>query len=329
MTYQFIQFIPFKYIVIPLAILFSSKHISTDSDFPQVELSNGVLNATVYLPDAKNGYYRGVRFDWSGVIASLTHGGHEYYGEWFDKHDPKQHDGIVGPVEEFGPLGFSEAAVGEEFVKIGIGSLVKADEQSYAFHKSYTLSNSGTWHVENDIKSASFTHKLEDVAYPYEYNKVVRLADGEPKLILEHTLKNTGDNVIETQAYNHNFFVIDGEATGPGYRITLPGEKLSTQGARGLGDIVKLENNDIVFLRGLQRSEQAYFPDLGGGQPISYQLEVKNVKSGAGVKISGDQPITKMVFWSSPSTVCPEPYITIRVEPGQTFRWTITYEYYH
>lgn len=326
---QLIHLIPIKYILIPLAMLFFSCPISADSDFPQVELSNGILNARVYLPDVEHGYYRGGRFDWSGVISSLTYGGHEYYGEWFDSHDPTQHDGIVGPVEEFGPLGFRQAAVGDEFVKIGIGGLLKPDGQPYAFHKSYVLSNPGVWSVQNDAKSVSFTHKLEDTEYPYEYNKVVRLADGEARLTLTHALRNTGDKVIMTQVYNHNFFVIDGEATGPGYRVTLPGEHLSTHGAKGLGDIVELANNELVFLRGLRRGEQAYFPDLGGGQPVPYQITVENVRSGAGVKISGDQPITKMVFWSSPSTVCPEPYISIHVEPGETFRWSITYEYYH
>jgi hypothetical protein len=38
------------------------------------------LHATVYLPDAANGFYRETRFDWSGVIGDLTSAGHSYYG---------------------------------------------------------------------------------------------------------------------------------------------------------------------------------------------------------------------------------------------------------
>src|SRR5262245_8293430 len=38
---------------------------------PQAEISNGVLKAQFYLPDAQKGFYRGTRFDWSGVIGSL------------------------------------------------------------------------------------------------------------------------------------------------------------------------------------------------------------------------------------------------------------------
>lgn len=49
--------------------------------FPQADLSNSTVQATLYLPDAQSGYYRGTRFDWSGVIASLKWNGHEYFGQ--------------------------------------------------------------------------------------------------------------------------------------------------------------------------------------------------------------------------------------------------------
>ncbi len=297
--------------------------------FPEVELSNGLITAIVYLPDERVGYYRGTRFDWSGVIPSLQYDGHQYYGEWFDAHDPLSHDGIVGPVEEFSPLGYEEVRAGGEFIKIGIGSLIKPDERGYAFHRPYVLSNPGRWHIENDSLHVAFTHVLEHAEYPYVYRKVVRLPEGEPTLVLTHALKNTGNNVMETRVYNHNFFVIDEEPAGPGYRVVVPGEKHSTQGAKGLGDIVELEGDTIRFLRAPRTGEQAYFADLAGGQPVDYDIDVRNIKSGAGARITGNRPIAKMVFWASPATVCPEPYIDVRVAPGQTFRWTITYHYYH
>ncbi|WP_177180962.1 hypothetical protein [Parapedobacter koreensis] len=300
-----------------------------DRPFPHVEITNGLVTATLYLPDPNEGYYRGTRFDWSGVIPVLEYAGHQYHGEWFATHDPLGHDGIVGPVEEFEPLGFEQAQAGDQFVKIGVGNLVRPDERAYLFHRRYTLADPGEWHVETGEQQVSFTHVLKNSDYPYVYSKIVSLPTGEARMVLTHTLKNTGDEVIETRVYNHNFFVIDNEHTGPGYRVKIPGDTLSPQGAKGLGDVVGLEGNEIVFLRELQQGEQAYFPDLADGRLVDYALEVQNTKSGASVKISGDKPIAKMVFWSSPTTVCPEPYIDVRVEPGQTFGWTITYEYHH
>src|SRR5262249_27553647 len=81
----------------------------------RVELDNGVLKAEFYLPDAKEGFYRGTRFDWSGVIGNLEYKGHKYYGPWFTKTDPAVIDfiyqgaeiiagpcsAVTGPVEEF------------------------------------------------------------------------------------------------------------------------------------------------------------------------------------------------------------------------------------
>ena len=71
------------------------------ADHPKTILSNGDLKAVVFLPDATNGYYRGPRFDWSGVVACATYNGHTYFGEWFRKYDPLGNDAITGPVEEF------------------------------------------------------------------------------------------------------------------------------------------------------------------------------------------------------------------------------------
>ena len=38
------------------------------TESPQVEITNGLIKARLYLPDANNGYYRATRFDWSGII---------------------------------------------------------------------------------------------------------------------------------------------------------------------------------------------------------------------------------------------------------------------
>ena len=68
-------------------------------------ISNSVLQAKVALPDFKSGYYRGTRFDGSGIILSLLFKGHDYYGPWFTKTSPTVRDFVyegadivAGPV---------------------------------------------------------------------------------------------------------------------------------------------------------------------------------------------------------------------------------------
>src|SRR5580692_6360648 len=100
--------------------------------YPKASISNGPVQAVLYLPDAKNGYYRASRFDWSGIIPCLSYKGHTYFGVWFSHYDPMVADAITGPVEEFrstdGALDYGQAKPGGLFVKIGVGVLRKADD---------------------------------------------------------------------------------------------------------------------------------------------------------------------------------------------------------
>ena len=68
------------------------------AEHPQVTIANSQVMAKLYLPDPASGYYRGTRFDWSGVIYSLQCDGHEYFGEWQKTDDPYLHDRITGTV---------------------------------------------------------------------------------------------------------------------------------------------------------------------------------------------------------------------------------------
>jgi hypothetical protein len=105
---------------------------------------------------------------------------------------------------------------------------------------------------------------LNDKDYPYEYIKIIEFIEGKPEMVISYKLKNTGKQTIETQVFNHNFFVFD-------------------------------------------------------NQPIN---------TGTGFRIKGNQPLSKMVFWCNAKTICPEPYIKIKIEPGEEFSWKNTYEFY-
>src|SRR5262249_10929240 len=67
-----------------------------DNGFPERSIANGVCKLTLLLPDAKQGYYRGTRFDWSGIIRRAEYNGHTFFGAWRDHHDPNNHDDVMG-----------------------------------------------------------------------------------------------------------------------------------------------------------------------------------------------------------------------------------------
>jgi hypothetical protein len=55
---------------------------------------------------------------------------------------------------------------------------------------------------------------------------------------------------------------------------------------------------------------------------------VENSRLRAGIKIVTDRPLLKESLWSIRSVLAMEPFVAIDVEPGQTFTWTSTYDYY-
>jgi hypothetical protein len=296
--------------------------------FPQTEISNGLIRAKFYLPDSRKGYYQGTRFDWSGNMPSLVYNGHEYFGQWFSRYSPEIHDAIMGPVEEFTPLDYLEIKPGESFLKIGVGVLSKPDDKPYTFSRLYPVLNPGKWSVKKQSDQVQFTHELTDKEYSYQYDKTVQLIKDKPELVLTHTLKNTGNLTIETSAYDHNFFVIDKQPIGPGFTVTLP---FNIRGeGQGLGVLAEIEGNKIVFLRNLNKEETIFCGALEGfgATAKDYEIRIENHTTGAGVKITCDQPLLKLAFWACSTTLCPEPYIKIKVDPGEEFSWKINYEFY-
>jgi len=53
---------------------------------------------------------------------------------------------------------------------------------------------------------------------------------------------------------------------------------------------------------------------------------VENTKSGAGVKIVGDQPTLKYVLYAEKTAVCPEPFIAVELGPAEEKSWQTRYE---
>lgn len=311
-----------------------AKNCSTgeQSSYPRAIISNGIVNGVVYLPDAKNGYYRGSRFDWSGVVGCLTYKGHTYFGVWFPHYDPFLHDAITGPVDEFrsgfeSALGYEQARPGEPFVKPGVGVLRKIDDAPFKFTVPYPLLDGGQWTVMAGRRRVSFIQDLKGPSgIAYEYTKILKLDKDQPVLILEHELKNTGTNAIDTNVYNHDFFVLDDGATGPGMVVRFP---FTPKAELGFTNGARIEGNEIVYAQELQTGETVQSILTGySNQASDYDFFVENRNTGAGVEQSGDLPISRLNFWSIRTTICPEAYVHLKIAPGESARWTIRYRFY-
>ncbi len=302
------------------------------AEFPQADITNGLITAKIYLPDAAKGYYRATRFDWSGQIPSLEYKGHQYFGEWNTRpYDPKLHDAIMGPVEEFSDLeapGYAEAAAGGTFLKIGVGFL-KKDDAKYDHFKTYEIVDGGRWTVKAHRDRVEFTHVVKDAksGYGYEYTKIVRLVAGKPQLSIEHRLKNTGTKPIATEAYDHNFYMLDHQPTSADLSVKFA---FAAKAERAWNPgLVELRGKELDYLKELRANETAYNSLTGFSTDVKdYDIRVENSRTGAGVRQTADRPLSRMVYWSIRPTACPEAYVRVDAAPGKTATWRILWDFY-
>ena len=331
-------------VCIVFVVLLSGNAIVFGAPALEARISDGPVRVRIYLPDANGGFYRGTRFDWSGMIGSLEYGGHDYYPQWFQRLDPPVHNFIydgadivagastaaVGPAEEFAPLGFDETNASGTFVKVGVGVLRKPDDKKYDMFRLYPIADGGKWTVIPKRESVEFRQELADSSgYSYEYRKTVSVKGNQ--MVLDHKLRNTGKRVIETSVYNHNFLYLDRQRPGPDFSVTVPftidTSKLPTN------TLAEVHGNQISFSKALAGEDRVYL-DLRGFRTNAadaakdYDIRVENRQLKAGLRITCDRPMSRLALWSIRAPLSIEPFIDINIPPGRTFTWRIQYDYY-
>ncbi|MBI3923574.1 MAG: hypothetical protein HY318_19300 [Armatimonadetes bacterium] len=317
--------------------LLSKLQISTPyglCNYPSVSISNGMVHATILLPDRISGYYRGSRFDWSGMVAQIVYHGHTFTREWLVPHDPTRSDNAIGLAEEFGtgtagmpgPPGYEEAKPGETFMKIGVGLLERVDESHYRFGYDYRILQPGTWQTRTGKRWVEFSQEMkQERGWGYRYTKRVHLSPSRPELRITHTLTNLGAKTINQNHYCHNFLSIDREPIGPGYRLTFP-FKVSLE--RDPGPLAEVIGRSILFHE-TPLEGHAAFSALTGFSTAARDnaVTVENTKSGAEVRIQGTQAPCRFQVFATHRVVCPEPFILITLLPGQTTSWMTRYTF--
>lgn len=308
-------------------------------NMPSKTITNGIVSAKVYLP-VPFGFYRATRFDHAGMITHITYKGHDYGRYWFVKTSPDvknftyDKDGLVansnnfaaGPVEEFGENGFDAAGMNGRFLKIGVGILRRDTDKYDRFH-TYPILTEGKRTTTATQNSIRFTQVIanDPSGYGYVYTKTVTIVPGKAELRIEDRLRNTGKKPIDTTVYNHNFMTLSpGE---DGVELTAPFKLTNTRPMPA--DVVKFDGDHMTYLRGLTGEEQVASDLTGFTNAVAdNDFKITATKTGYGVRIRADKPVTRLLWWSVPSTMGIEPYMDIKVAPGQETHWTNTLDYY-
>jgi hypothetical protein len=307
-------------------------------DFTRHPISNGLITAQVY-PPGENQLYRGTRFDHAGIVFHVTYKGQDFSTYWFDRFatDPrdtgKQPRGTEaaccatsGPVEEFAAVGFQEAGMGGRFLKPGIGIFTRDNDDPRRFPTLPAL-NEGKRTFKASKAGANWTQDIDDPqsGYGYHYEKSVQLVRGKPQMTISHVLTNTGTKEILTTVYCHNFLTIS-----PGSEnLTITAPFTWTALDELQPELVKLDGKTIRYIAPIPVGATTQSLMSGfGGTASDYDFTVTNTKTGFGQRIRADQPITRINMWSITPTYSLEPYIAIALKPGETKRWTYTYDFF-
>ncbi|QEL14960.1 hypothetical protein [Limnoglobus roseus] len=299
------------------------------ADYPTRTLKSNNLTVTVFEPDAEKGMYRGARFDWSGVF-NVTFDGHKLYGPWLGEPSPKNPDSIVGPCEEFGmfttPPGYDTAKVGETFLKIGVGQLEKPKEDGYRFLHGYKVVKPGTWVMTTRDGLIAFTQSVKTAAgYGYLYSKTVAVKGDT--LTISHKLENTGIKLLHTDHYNHNFFNVDGDAVGPNYELEFPFVPTAVEPKDRFAEVVKFDGKKLTLTAALDKG--TLHAGLTGfdATAATAGVTLRHKPSGVTVRVTGDRPVTRFNVWAMKTTLCPEPFVELKIKPGQSAAWQWKYEF--
>ena len=303
---------------------------------PDIVIANRLITARIPRIDAAIGFYNGTRFDQAGVVTSLKLNGREFYGPWFERTSPTVLDytyvgedivagpdsAISGPVEEFAPLNF-EARPGL-FIKPGVGVLEQPDSQAYDHYRHYRIADAGKRTTRVTKTGVTFTQSLNDLGYGYVYEKTLSLVPGKPQLLITHRLRNTGGKAINTSVYNHNFLkLIRGNG---GTKITFP--FALSAASPPPADLMRIQANTLTYLRPMANKERISFLLTGFGKTAAdYDFTIDDMAKGGGVRVQGDQPITRMNIFSVDRVQSVEPFIAIDLAPGAEKRWSYTYTF--
>ncbi len=268
----------------------------------------------IYGPE--EGSYTGVRFDRSGLTASLAMDGVECCGPWYGTHDPAAHDAVRGPAEEFMPVFTEEGPL----LKIGVG-LLDSPREGYDRFQRYPVLDAGEWQVCSDLHSVQFVHRLPSW---YSYEKTLALT-GETSFEIRHVL--TALRPLEGEVYNHNFFTLGCLQVTPRRRLSFP---FRPEGDwRSEYDSVDFSENGVRFLRKLNAGESVFTGNIHAVGQAGMPYDLTLSEAGLSLHITGNVPVTRTVLWSNHRIACPEPYNTFHAIPGKPFSWTLRYTFFN
>ncbi|GIR11767.1 MAG: hypothetical protein CM15mP23_03420 [Cryomorphaceae bacterium] len=276
------------------------------------------------LIDLPNENYNFSRFDWTGKIVKVKFQNILISGN--ERTDINKENSLgKGFYNEFGinnGLGFDEVKNGEWFHKIGVGALKKEGDK-YLFHKNYEKRPA---EFNNIIESnrVLITCKSEYLnGYSYILKKEIELC--ENKFKVKYNLENTGQKVILTNEYNHNFILVNKNLLERDLILKFPFQLNPASFDENVNPEQKVDigQNEIKF--NSNPNEPYFFSNLSGNKTIEATWELINIPKKIIIRETGNFMTNKVNLWGNKHVISPELFINLNIMPGESFKWNRTY----
>ncbi|MFZ2657768.1 MAG: hypothetical protein WAX69_22735 [Victivallales bacterium] len=294
-------------------------------DWPSTVITNGIVTATVAIPDLEKGYYRGNRFEQAGIITKLERDGHTFFLDAPAVHSPLNSGECCGPCEEwFEAIAYDDAKPGEPFIKLGVGLYEKPYHPNHLWYCTYWPIKMFGWTTKAEKDRIEFVQEADGPrGWSYRYVKKLILVPGRPVLLIEHTLTNTGKQRIDAEQYAHNFMSLDRKPVEKGLTVSFTFPPKTTADISKIGTI---EGNKLVVTA--DKVETKFVP-LEGWAPDARDVATTITTPGtaAGIRIGGDFIVSRMGVFLSEGQVSCEPFTKVSLEPGATATWIRNYEF--
>lgn len=269
--------------------------------------------------------YQRSRFDWTAFITQVTLDGQHTFCVPED-YDPAKGSGGIGLCNEFGieaAIGYSDAAPGECFPKLGIGLLRKADDSAYNFFRPYEIVQPFPVEIDTRPDAVTFVvQPLECRGYAARLTKSVRVLANT--LEIDYTLENTGAQTIATHEYAHNFVGIDCQPLGPDYTLRFPYPLQFEAAPLTGGENFVVQGHSLSLAAIPQQS--FYCRPLGFSRTDQPQWQLTH-RSGLTLRETVDFAPWRVAVWGTTHVISPEIFVDIRLAPGQSQTWGRRYEF--
>ena len=276
-------------------------------------LTDGDLRIKIEVNSDRLAEAFGPRFDRTAVVRSVTLDGVEFLGPW-------------GLPDEFGlygdgVLGYEQAAVGEGFLKIGVGRLIHDTGAGYHFAHPYPVDTLFPVEVTaGDGLLKVFQQSEGNGPWQYRYAKSYKLT-GHNGLEIHYELSNTGSLAWSFEHYNHHWFRITDVPVGPDYRVVTGFELPVAQ--TGL----QLEAFSLEIPSPLGPGEAHYYASELSNLPASANHFEVQVAGAASVRYQGSFSPRRFAVYADADGFCPEVFFRAALEPGDTASWSTTYRF--